>query len=207
MSVIIYVLRLEHSCWYVGRTQHLNRRLAQHLDKTDSSIWTQMHPMIEVREAFEGEVFDEDKTVLKYMDKYGIDQVRGGSFSKTELPQDTYVYILKQLRHARNECMRCGLIGHNITDCNVVICFRCGRIHHNVSNCTKTNHVYGWSLKNCKRCGRNHQGYCTYATDIFGKQLYRKGDCFMKYVNYNVYKNSNKIHQPIITNFFHRIQS
>jgi hypothetical protein len=35
-----------------------------------------------------GDKFDEDKYVFKYMEKYGIENVRGGCFSQVVLPED-----------------------------------------------------------------------------------------------------------------------
>lgn len=61
--------------------------------------------------------FDEDKYVKEYMSKYGIDNVRGGTYSNIDLDDNCIAVLEKEIRHSKNECMRCGRDTHFIKDC------------------------------------------------------------------------------------------
>lgn len=63
----VYVLELADECYYVGRTQDLQKRYQQHADGKGSD-WTQLHRPIEVRETHEDlSPYDEDRITKEYM--------------------------------------------------------------------------------------------------------------------------------------------
>ena len=81
----IYVLELENSKFYVGSTTKLRQRVRQHFDTTGGSLWTRLHRPIRVVEThrfiskkyylgFEAQV------TARYMQQYGIQNVRGAMF-------------------------------------------------------------------------------------------------------------------------------
>jgi predicted GIY-YIG superfamily endonuclease len=75
----IYVLELESNKYYVGKSKELEIRLENHFNNNGFS-WTQKYKPIKILEIFKDcDDFDEDKYTLKYMSKYGINNVRGGS--------------------------------------------------------------------------------------------------------------------------------
>ena len=76
----IYVLRLISDKYYVGKTRDLNTRINQHQAHT-ASAWTTKYPTIDVFQTYLGDAYDEDKYVIKYMGEYGIENVRGSSYS------------------------------------------------------------------------------------------------------------------------------
>ena len=55
---------------------------------TDKILWTTKYKPIKVVELIEGDNYDEDKYTLKYMEQYGIDNVRGGSFCQIIITVD-----------------------------------------------------------------------------------------------------------------------
>lgn len=113
----IYVLELEHQKWYVGKTdRRVEVRFREHLDGKGSA-WTHKHHPLRIHEQFEGDVYDEDKTTLKYMAEYGIQHVRGGSFVQVKLPRSTIEVIHKMLRGSSDQCFNCGAKDHWICDC------------------------------------------------------------------------------------------
>jgi hypothetical protein len=61
--------------------------------------------------------FDEDKYVKKYMSIYGLDAVRGGSYSQMVLGSEQKRAIESELRTAEGACMRCGRMGHFAETC------------------------------------------------------------------------------------------
>jgi hypothetical protein len=117
-----YVLACERGNYYVGRIagSHANvpRRFHQHRDLLGGAAWTKKHPV----EAIEKIVYDQDKwqediLVYHYMEKFGMDKVRGGSYSQCTLTEAQVREIEIKLRSANNACCGCGKQGHFITHC------------------------------------------------------------------------------------------
>jgi predicted GIY-YIG superfamily endonuclease len=78
----VYVLKLEDSKWYVGKTYNLNLRIAQH-KSNNGARWTKLHNVIDcVKVSF---IINEKEMTLKYMRKYGWENVRGYSWCQCDL--------------------------------------------------------------------------------------------------------------------------
>ena len=79
----VYVLKLTDDCWYVGITLDLNKRLAQHWTG-EGAKWTRMHKPVSVEKILYPALEDtlENDTTKEYMEKYGIEKVKGGSWCK-----------------------------------------------------------------------------------------------------------------------------
>ena len=78
---LVYVLKLEDGCYYVGVSTNLNVRLAQHLDGTGAK-WTRLHNVIGIEEVRFGNRTTEDLVTKEYINKYGSDKVKGGSYTR-----------------------------------------------------------------------------------------------------------------------------
>jgi hypothetical protein len=116
-NIIVYVLECSDGKYYVGRTNDFSKRLDMHLNGS-GSFWTRRYPMVRVIDInWNADKFDEDKYVIKYMDKYGIDNVRGGSYSQMILNEDLKKTINRYLVTANNLCYICNLDGHLIREC------------------------------------------------------------------------------------------
>lgn len=115
-NIYIYVLKLKNKKYYVGRTKDLDKRIEEHKNG-EGSEWTNKYKFVKILEKFEGDVYDEDKYTIKYMDKYGIDNVRGGTFSNIDLSYDDFIYINKMLANAKDKCLRCYRDNHFISNC------------------------------------------------------------------------------------------
>lgn len=102
----IYILRCAGNKYYVGRTVNIRRRLNEHF-KGMGSRWTKLHQPIAVMSVHQTKNhFAEDKFTLGYMNKFGIDNVRGGSFTKPILPFAEINVILKMIKTANNNQYR-----------------------------------------------------------------------------------------------------
>lgn len=118
--MIIYVLKLEEDCFYVGKTNNLDARLETH-KLGNGSAWTYKHNVIELHKTFKppSDVdadFYEDMIVKMYMRKYGIQKVRGGSYSQLYLSQEKIRLITQEIYGATDKCFRCGG-DHFVKDC------------------------------------------------------------------------------------------
>ena len=115
--MIIYILELENGKYYVGKTNNLDKRLNQHKYGFGSE-WTKKYKFIKLIEIINSESnFDEDKYTKIYMDKFGIDNVRGGSYNKIELTNNQKENLMAELRTSNNVCYRCGRNSHFIKNC------------------------------------------------------------------------------------------
>jgi predicted GIY-YIG superfamily endonuclease len=92
---LVYVLRLEDDCYYIGVSSNLNARLAQHFCG-DGSAWTRRHKPIELIEVHIGGEGKEDEIALQYIKKYGYHKARGGKYLKDK--KTTLCYWLKQIK-------------------------------------------------------------------------------------------------------------
>ena len=113
----IYVLRLESDKYYVGRTKNFRQRLLSHFEN-DGSEWTRRYKYLDVAETRSNcDSFDEDKVTKQYMLKYGINKVRGGSYSQIELTSQQIELLIKEFQSATDICFRCGSNSHFISAC------------------------------------------------------------------------------------------
>lgn len=87
---VLYVLQLEHNCWYIGITKNIYARFAAH-KKGRGANWTRLHKPIKVFQTIEiytktmsEAAKQEDKLTLEYASLYGQDKVRGGGYCQTK---------------------------------------------------------------------------------------------------------------------------
>lgn len=113
----LYALELQHNKYYIGRTNNVDKRVNDHLLGYGAE-WTRHYRVIRLIEyAFNNDPFDEDKYVKKYMNKYGIDNVRGGSYVTLYLSENQKKCISDELKTANNLCYKCGGADHYISSC------------------------------------------------------------------------------------------
>jgi len=115
--VIIYILKLDSNKYYVGKTNNLNNRIVEHINKVGSE-WTKKYPPLEIFKSYENcDTYDEDKYTLKMMATYGIDNVRGGSFSSVFLSKEQQDLITQMIRGSEDKCFVCGSSEHFAKNC------------------------------------------------------------------------------------------
>jgi hypothetical protein len=96
--VYIYVLKLENNKYYIGKTETPKFRIENHFS-SNGSEWTKLYKPIKIIEIIpDCDNYDEDKYTKIYMDKYGINNVRGGSYVQIELNEDNFLnYLVMEL--------------------------------------------------------------------------------------------------------------
>lgn len=117
----LYVLQLERGKYYVGKTADVMTRFEQH--KTGSgSAWTRAYKpakMIECRPL--KDEHDENNVTKDYMKKYGINNVRGGSYTEVSLPGDVESVLQREFRGNADVCYKCNLAGHFANQCSIKV--------------------------------------------------------------------------------------
>lgn len=179
----IYTLLLEEDKRYVGKTRDVPNRIVEHMYGRGSA-WTRKYKFVKLENILDpASPFDEDKVVKECMSKYGIDNVRGGSYVQDELDDEQIKFLQIEIWNATDCCTRCGNNNHFVTDCHakktvngdlieyVYACSTCNAEFSDVNKCTrhekscKKRHE-----KKCERCGRkSHRTYeCHASVDIYG---------------------------------------
>ncbi len=120
MDLSIYVLECENNKYYVGKTtQRVEHRFSQHTNpQTNQCAFTNKYKPLKIIETIKStDPLDEDKVTKRYMMKYGIDNVRGGAYTKLELED----WQIKSLNHeftsSSDLCFHCGKPGHFANTC------------------------------------------------------------------------------------------
>ena len=119
MTTNIYVLRLEGGRYYVGKTDCIKDRVIQHLNG-NGSAWTKKYKPLAIDKLLKNvSPFQEDAITKEYMSKYGIDNVRGGSYVQMELDDVQKESLNREIWGAKDSCLQCGMKGHWVKDCYI----------------------------------------------------------------------------------------
>jgi predicted GIY-YIG superfamily endonuclease len=100
----LYVLRLEENKYYIGITTDIKRRLEEHLKHpSKGSKWTRKYKPIKIIQIkrlgtmYQSEACTyEDYATYMYVKKYGIENVRGGSFCTVKLTYEREQRVFKR---------------------------------------------------------------------------------------------------------------
>jgi len=160
-DMFIYALKLEKFKWYIGRSSNVNARFKQHLSGNGAE-WTKLFKPISIAQRHvEISPHDEDNLTLEYMCQYGIENVRGASFTKAAFSTDELTSLQQRVRDHLRLCRGCALPGHFIANCTqsnpvcksnsplpvtkngYMRCLRCGRDSHLTQHCFANSDVFG----------------------------------------------------------------
>jgi predicted GIY-YIG superfamily endonuclease len=113
----IYVIKQEGDRYYIGVTNNIEKRYNEHMIG-NGSIWTKRYKPISIeRSEIKRYKYEEDIMTLEYMNKYGINNVRGGSFCQMILTNEEKKVIEKMIKNEENKCFKCNKNGHYVKEC------------------------------------------------------------------------------------------
>jgi predicted GIY-YIG superfamily endonuclease len=113
----VYALELEGGKYYVGTSANVPKRVEEHREGAGSA-WTKLHAVVRLLETRRcATPWDEDAVTKAYMRQYGLDAVRGGSYSQPVLPPEVRAVLDRELRGATDACFVCGDAEHWATEC------------------------------------------------------------------------------------------
>jgi predicted GIY-YIG superfamily endonuclease len=205
--VFIYALALKNNKYYIGKTNNPSFRLKQHFD-SNGSTWTKKYQPLKLLELKSSDDnYDEDKYTLKYMEKHGINNVRGGSFCETKLSEENKITIQKMISGTTDKCYVCGKKGHFANKCTddfdkLIVpspkqkkCFRCHRTGHYADNCYAKTYDNAENIDDSDdeyievfQCNYCHKEFDTYKGATYHENMY----CTEKKRNYSSKKKCNK---------------
>ena len=91
--VFMYVLQLEKRKYYIEKSAKPITSIYEHVHM-EGTEWTKKYKSIRIVELIQNsDNIDEDEFTIKYMKKYGIDNVRGGHFKNIILRKSDINYI------------------------------------------------------------------------------------------------------------------
>ncbi|MDA0758560.1 MAG: hypothetical protein O3C01_07870 [Bacteroidetes bacterium] len=181
--VFIYSLKLQSGKYYIGKTETPDFRLQDHFD-TFGSAWTKKYKPISIHQLIpDMNDHDEQRITQEYMNKYGIDNVRGGPWCKVILSDEEKQFIKKLLDGENDKCYQCGSNDHFAKDCKIIktkpkptkgckiiktkskptknTCERCGRFGHSEKTCFAKTDLNGNKINDdeilsweCEFCGK-----------------------------------------------------
>ena len=153
----IYILKCRQRKWYVGKTQNVRGRVLQHFG-SNGSAWTREYPPTKVHERHRNcTARDEDKYTKEMMDKYGIDNVRGGSYCQIELDEHQRETLMREEIATHDRCLTCGRFGHFAAQCPYEIS-------------SEEEEDFGYTVCDCgdefesERAFRRHERDCYYCS-------------------------------------------
>ena len=163
--VFIYILQLEQGKYYIGKTNNPQFRIESHFNFNGSAWTIKYKPLKLIKLIPNCDDYDEDKYTRIYMDKYGIQNVRGGSYVKIKLDTTTITHLQQMSNGTNNKCFICSKEGHFAKDCEE-------------NECWETESDGSENIWCCDYCKKEftdlkkyeyHEKYCNYRNKNYNK--------------------------------------
>jgi predicted GIY-YIG superfamily endonuclease len=120
-SVHIYILRLrsppgEPPRYYVGSAVDYEDRVRAHFAGAGAAF-TKKYPPVELVEVRAGDRYDEEAATRRLMAERGIEFVRGGAYTRVQLPPEDVFTLQHEIWAAAGRCTNCGRDNHFVATC------------------------------------------------------------------------------------------
>jgi len=98
MGSIVFILKLINNKYYVGSTNNIYSTFQQLFSPNVNNKWLKMYkPLYVHKVVYNCNQDDEHTYLLDYIDKYGLDNVRGHTFDSTTYEKELMKEIKKKL--------------------------------------------------------------------------------------------------------------
>ncbi len=160
--VYIYILELAENKYYIGKSNNNSIRINEYTDFfTNANDWFVKYKPTKISLIIPNcDEFDEDKYTIKYMRKYGIDNVRGGSFVKVNLDDEHIRTIKRMICSGSNACYNCGSTSHYVKECpnmddfiKIYKCYECDKPFDTIESLSYHKAYCNKNIK-CYKCGQ-----------------------------------------------------
>ena len=113
----VYVLLCENAKYYVGVTNDVMFQYREHRDGNGAE-WTRLHKPLFLENTIDNvSPSDEERITKEYMAVYGIDNVRGASYTNTHLTPQQVDKLARGMHTVQGLCTQCGDFGHFANMC------------------------------------------------------------------------------------------
>jgi predicted GIY-YIG superfamily endonuclease len=93
MKFDVYVLKLSDNKWFIGKTYDIGKMYNAVLSG-ENSLWTQIYKPLYIHNIhYEVDDYKEEDVLMEYIDRYGIENVRGGKYEECVLSISQLKYI------------------------------------------------------------------------------------------------------------------
>lgn len=122
----LYVLKCRVDKRYVGKvlsqegktaTELVDARFAKHMSALGAEFTKKFAPISVEKILTNVSPFYEDALVLETMAEFGVENVRGGTFSQIVLSSDQRLTAERMIKGATDVCLKCGKKGHFAAKC------------------------------------------------------------------------------------------
>lgn len=160
----VYVVKLDNGKYFIGHTKK-TRNLPEQIEKLNIE-WLKINPIKQILKVYNHcDKYDVDKYTKKYMEVYGVENVRGGSYynvniRKEELEQikkefekkEIYEYESSSEKEEKEEYIEDSFDKIEKEFEIINKCSRCGSNEHYVYQCFKEFEPEIKNVKRCKKC-------------------------------------------------------
>lgn len=169
--MIKFIIIFESNKFYIGTVNDIYKLLYGDIIDNKQFSWLKKYKPINIIDIIKSNfVFDVDIIVEKYMNIYGINNVRGGKYNKLILSTNQIKQLEKKILPTNNICFKCNKSGHYSDKCNndnkdiwfitchkidkknILYCFKCGSLNHYTYNCTGVVNIKNIYFR-CFKCG------------------------------------------------------
>ena len=116
----IYAIQCQQNKYYIGKSNYPEFRIKKHYSGNGSVFTKKFKPLKLIECKLMTSPFDENNLTKQYMNLYGINNVRGGSFCQLELSSELEQLLEDELVHTYDKCYKCQQHGHVVNDCSYI---------------------------------------------------------------------------------------